>query len=112
VFLLAGVVLLIAGLFIDGASIYLVLVPLLIPAVRAQNIDLTWFGVFVAVAIAIGQFTPPVGVNLFVAARVLNVRIEEILRDILPLLGVSILAMLILYLFPAISLWLPSTMPN
>jgi C4-dicarboxylate transporter DctM subunit len=112
VFLLAAVVLLVAGLFIDGASIYLILVPLLIPAVRAQGIDLTWFGVFVAVAIAIGQFTPPVGVNLFVAARVLNVSVEEILRDILPFVAVSILALLLLYLFPAISLWLPSTMPG
>lgn len=112
VFLLAAIVLLIAGLFIDGASIYLILVPLLIPAVRAQGIDLTWFGVFVAVAVAIGQFTPPVGVNLFVAARVLDVRVEEILREILPFVAVSMFALVLLYFFPAITLWLPSTMPK
>lgn len=110
VFLLAAVVLLLAGLFIDGASIYLVIVPVLIPAVRIQQIDLTWFGVFVAVAVAIGQFTPPVGVNLFVAARVLNARIQDILRSILPFVLVSLVALLLIYLFPALSTWLPSTM--
>lgn len=112
VFLLAGVVLLLAGLVIDGASIYLVIVPLLVPAVRMQGIDLTWFGVFVAVAVAIGQFTPPVGVNLFVAARVLDTRIQEILRGILPFVLVSILALFLIYLFPGLSTWLPSTMPG
>ena len=110
VFVLAGLVLLLAGLFIDGASIYLVIVPLLIPAVRIQEIDLTWFGVFVAVAVAIGQFTPPVGVNLFVAARVLDTRIQGILRNILPFVLVSLVALLLIYLFPALSTWLPSTM--
>lgn len=110
VFLVAGIVLLIAGLFVDGASIYLVLVPLLIPAVNAQGIDLVWFGVFVALAVAIGQFTPPVGVNLFVAARVLEVEFDRILPDIVPFVVVSILGLLLIYLFPAISTWLPSTM--
>ncbi|MEX0954981.1 MAG: TRAP transporter large permease [Rhizobiaceae bacterium] len=112
VFLLAGFVLLIAGLFIDGASIYLVLVPMLMPAVRAFQIDLTWFGVFVAVAVAIGQFTPPVGVNLFVAARILDIKFERIIPDVLPFIGVSMLGLVLIYLFPAVSLWLPSTMPN
>lgn len=112
VFLLAGVVLLLAGLFIDGASIYLIIVPLLVPAVRMQGIDLTWFGVFVAMAVAIGQFTPPVGVNLFVAARVLDTRIQDILKGILPYVLVSMLALLLIYLFPALSTWLPSTMPD
>lgn len=112
VFLLAGVVLLVAGLFIDGASIYLVLVPLLIPAVRAMQIDLVWFGVFVAAAVAIGQFTPPVGVNLFVAARVLRIPVDVILREVLPFIAVAMLVLVLLYLFPAISLWLPSTMPG
>lgn len=110
VFLLAGMVLLIAGLFIDGASIYLVLVPLLMPPVAAQGIDLVWFGVFVALAVAIGQFTPPVGVNLFVAARVLDIEFDRILPEIVPFIVTSILGLLLIYLFPAISTWLPSTM--
>ncbi len=112
VFLLAGIVLLIAGLLLDGASIYLILVPILIPMVRAQGIDLVWFGVFVAAAVAIGQFTPPVGVNLFVAARVLNIRVEEILSEILPFITAALIALLLLYFFPALSLWLPSLMPK
>jgi C4-dicarboxylate transporter DctM subunit len=110
VFLFAAAVLLIAGMFVDGASIYLVLVPLLIPAVQAQGIDLVWFGVFVALAVAIGQFTPPVGVNLFVAARVMDVEFDRILPDIVPFVITSIVALWLIYQFPAISTWLPSTM--
>ncbi len=110
VFLFAAVVLLIAGLFIDGASIYFVLVPLLMPPVHAQGIDLIWFGVFVALAVAIGQFTPPVGVNLFVAARVLDVEFDRILPEIVPFVVTSLLGLLLIYLFPGISTWLPSTM--
>jgi C4-dicarboxylate transporter DctM subunit len=112
VFLLAAMVLLIAGMFIDGASIYLVLVPLLIPAVRALEIDLVWFGVFVAVNVAIGQFTPPVGVNLFVAARVLEIDFDSVLKDLWPFVAVSIVGLLILYLVPGLSTWLPNTMPR
>lgn len=110
VFLLAAAVLLVAGLFIDGASIYLVVVPLLMPAVVAQGIDLIWFGIFAAIAVGIGQFTPPVGVNIFVAARVLGVRFHDVIREILPFLLVSLLGLLLIYLFPAVSTWLPSTM--
>jgi C4-dicarboxylate transporter DctM subunit len=110
VFLVAGIVLLLAGCFIDGASIYLVIVPLLIPAVNAQDIDLIWFGIFVALTVGIGQFTPPVGVNLFVAARVLHIRMDDSIREILPFLAASLIGLLLIYLFPAISTWLPSTM--
>ena len=110
VFLLAAAVLLVAGLFIDGASIYLVVVPLLMPAVVAQGIDLIWFGIFAAIAVGIGQFTPPVGVNIFVAARVLGVRFHDVIREIVPFLLVSLLGLLLIYLFPAVSTWLPSTM--
>src|SRR5690606_31576661 len=110
VFLVAGIVLLIAGLFIDGASIYLVIIPLLMPAVNAHHIDLVWFGVFAAIAIGIGQFTPPVGVNIFVAARVLGVRFHEVVKELLPFLLISFAGLLIIYFFPAASTWLVSTM--
>jgi C4-dicarboxylate transporter DctM subunit len=112
VFAMAGLVLLGAGLFIDGASIYLVLVPLLIPPAQAQGIDLTWFGVFIAVAIAIGQFTPPVGVNLFVATRVVGIEFDDLLGEIWPFFLASLAALLIVYWFPFLSTWLPSTMPS
>src|SRR5690606_29770223 len=98
------------GLFIDGASIYLVIIPLLMPAVNAHHIDLVWFGVFAAIAIGIGQFTPPVGVNIFVAARVLGVRLHEVVKELLPFLLISFAALLIIYVFPAASTWLVSTM--
>ena len=67
-------------------------------------------GPFTAIAIGIGQFTPPVGVNLFVASRVLNVSIEDTVREIPPFLLISFLGLFLIYLFPALSIWLPSTM--
>lgn len=110
VFLLAAVVLLVAGIFLDGASIYLVIVPLLMPAVRAQSIDLVWFGVFVAIAIGIGQFHPPVGVNLFVASRVLKVSLDRIVPETIPFLAVSLIGLWLIFMFPDLSTWLPSRM--
>lgn len=111
VFLMAGVVLLVAGLFLDGASIYLVIIPLLMPAVRALGIDLVWFGIFVAIAIGAGQFTPPVGVNLFVASRVLGVSLERVVGETGPFLLAALVGLVLVYLFPALSTWLPSMMP-
>ncbi len=110
IFLLVGIVLLVAGVFLDGASIYLVVVPLLMPAVRAEGIDLVWFGVFVAIAIGIGQFTPPVAVNLFVASRVLKVDLDRIVPETVPFLIASFIGLVLVFQFPWLSTWLPSKM--
>ena len=67
--LLINAILLVAGCFMDAISIFYVFLPILLPVVNALGIDLVHFGVVMTVNMAIGQITPPVGVNLFVACR-------------------------------------------
>ena len=71
------VLLLLAGMVLDGVSIYLITLPLLMPIVAAFEWNVTWFGVLMAMNIAIGQFTPPVAVNLMVTVRIAGVPMES-----------------------------------
>jgi C4-dicarboxylate transporter, DctM subunit len=69
------VILLIVGIFLDGVSIFLIFIPLLYPLCLAFNWDVVWFGVLLTMMIAVGQFTPPMAVNLLVACKMAKVRI-------------------------------------
>ena len=75
--ILLFVVMTLVGMVLDGVSIFLVFLPLLYPLMIAFNWDPVWFGVLLTMKIAIGQFTPPMAVNLMVACRLAHVRIDE-----------------------------------
>jgi C4-dicarboxylate transporter, DctM subunit len=107
VLILVMCVLLVAGMILDGVSIYLITLPLLVPIALAFNWNLTWFGVLMAMNVAIGQFTPPVAVNLMVTARIARVPIEATVPWVLWLMLTMGIAMLLVILFPEIALWLP-----
>ncbi len=107
VLILVMAVLLVAGMILDGVSIYLITLPLLVPIAIAFEWNLTWFGVLMAMNIAIGQFTPPVAVNLMVTARIARVPIEATVPWIAWLMLTMGIAMLLVILFPEIALWLP-----
>jgi C4-dicarboxylate transporter DctM subunit len=64
------------GMFLDGVSIFLIFVPLLLPIAQHYNWDPVWFGVILTLKVALGQFTPPLAVNLMVSCRIANVRME------------------------------------
>ena len=64
------------GMFLDGVSIFLIFVPLLLPIVQHYHWDPVWFGVILTLKVALGQFTPPLAVNLMVSCRIANVRME------------------------------------
>ncbi len=102
-----NVIFLIAGCFLDGISITYIFVPLLVPVLQQLNIDLIHFGIILTVNVAIGQITPPVGMNLFVACPIAGLSLKEISKSILPFLIASIVALLIITYIPVISLWLP-----
>jgi tripartite ATP-independent transporter DctM subunit len=110
VLLLIMVVLLFAGMILDGVSIYLITLPLLTPIAMAFHWNLTWFGVLMAMNIAIGQFTPPVAVNLIVTCRIARVRMEDTVRWVAWLMLTMSLAILLVILFPQIALWLPEAL--
>jgi len=92
-------------------AIILIFVPLFAPIVQAQGFDLVWFGIIVIVVTEIALVTPPVGMNVFVLKAVLpDVPILRIFRGLGPFIAVDVLRLGLLVAFPALSLWLGSTM--
>jgi C4-dicarboxylate transporter DctM subunit len=83
-----------------------VLTPLFIPLVKAFGIDPIHFGIVMTVNVAIGMFTPPFGLNLFVAQTVLGVPLETLYRGVLPFAIVQMVALIIITYWPALSLFL------
>ena len=110
VLILIMAVLLVAGMILDGVSIYLITLPLLVPIAHAFDWNLTWFGVLMAMNIAIGQFTPPVAVNLIVTARIARVPIEATVPWIMWLVLAMGAALLLIIAFPQLALWLPQAL--
>jgi C4-dicarboxylate transporter, DctM subunit len=101
------VLLLLAGMVLDGISIYLITLPLLIPVVQAFGWSHVWFGIVMAINIAMGQFTPPVAVNLMVTAKIAGIPLEDTFRWVGWLLLSMGVALALVIAFPEIALWLP-----
>jgi len=98
---------LLLGCFVDTLLMLLVIVPILMPSVRALGIDTVHFGVVIIVNMMIGLITPPYGELLFVISGVTGIRLQAMIREIWPFLSVLIAALLLMVLFPEIVLWLP-----
>ncbi|HWV43844.1 TRAP transporter large permease [Pseudorhodoplanes sp.] len=99
-----NIILLIIGCFLDPTSAILVLTPLLMPLVKSVGVDPIHFGIVMTANLAIGMFTPPFGLNIFVARSVLGVPLETIYRGVLPFAVVQIVALLIITYWPDLSL--------
>jgi len=82
----------------------------LVPIAISLGIDPIHFGIIMTVNLAIGMFTPPFGLNIFVAQSVLGVSAADIYRGVLPFVVVQVLALAIITLMPELSLWLVETM--
>ena len=104
------VMLLLAGMVLDAPSILLIFVPLLIPVALHFEWDLVWFGVLMTMNLAIGQITPPMAVNLLVTARIAGVTVEQTTRWALWFVGALMVALLMVAIFPATALWVPTKM--
>jgi C4-dicarboxylate transporter DctM subunit len=99
-----NILLLIVGCFLDPLSAILLLTPLLVPVVKAVGIDTVHFGIVVTVNLAIGLFTPPFGINIFVAQSVLGIKVESIYRGIFPFVVIYLIALALITFIPDISL--------
>ena len=95
------------GMFLDGISIFLIFVPLLLPIAQFYHWDLVWFGVILTLKVALGQFTPPLAVNLMVSCRIANVRMEETVRWVMWMFASMFLVLVAVIAFPELALWLP-----
>ncbi|TDF62448.1 TRAP transporter large permease [Cupriavidus sp. L7L] len=95
------------GMFLDGISIFLIFVPLLLPIANAFHWNPVWFGVVLTLKVALGQFTPPLAVNLMVSCRIARVRMEETVPWVIWMLLAMFIAMLMVLAYPPLATWLP-----
>ncbi len=98
---------LILGCFLDGFSMIVMTLPIVMPIVKAAGFDPIWFGVFLVLVVEMAQITPPVGFNLFVIQGLTEDGLGYIARVTLPFLSIMVLFTMLLALFPDIALWLP-----
>lgn len=107
ILLIIDLILLIAGVFIDGISIAYIFVPMFLPVVLQLGRTSLWFGVVTTVAIAIGFMTPPVAVNLYPACRIANIGLGTISKGIVGFLVAGVVALILITIFPDLVLFLP-----
>jgi tripartite ATP-independent transporter DctM subunit len=107
ILILLNFLLLIAGMLLDAISIYYVFLPILIPLIKHFGWDPIWFGVMMTVNLAIGTITPPVALNLYVAANLADISMERISRSAVPFILALIVSLMIVTYVPSLSLWLP-----
>lgn len=108
--LILNIILLIAGCFIDATSALYIFTPIMLPVAMALGYDPIALGVVMTVNLAIGQVTPPVGVNLYVACGVSKVNLMEISRAVIPFIIASLLVLILITYIPDIILFLPNIM--
>jgi tripartite ATP-independent transporter DctM subunit len=108
--LLVNAILLVLGCLLEGSTILLVIVPILIPTAKALGIDMVHFGVVVVVNVMIGLLTPPFGLLLFVVANMTKQTLMAIVREALPFIIMSIVVLAVITLVPQTILWLPRIM--
>jgi tripartite ATP-independent transporter DctM subunit len=105
--LAANALLLVLGCLLEGTTILLVVVPMLLPTARALGIDMVHFGVVAVVNIMIGLITPPYGLLLFVVAKLSGAPLAKVTRELLPFIAAMVAALLLIAFVPGLVLWLP-----
>jgi tripartite ATP-independent transporter DctM subunit len=108
--LLANVIMLVLGCFLEGTTILLIIVPVLLPTARALGIDPVHFGVVAVVNIMIGLVTPPYGLLLFMMVKIADISLTELVKEVMPFLAVMILALALITFIPDLVLFLPRLM--
>ena len=108
--MVVNIFLLIVGMFIETGAAIILIAPILTPVALKMGIDPIHFGIVIIVNLAVGMTTPPVGVNLFVACQIAGLRIEKIIKSMLPFYFTLLCDMLLITYLPQLTLWLPSVM--
>ena len=108
ILIMINLVLLAVGVFMDITPAILIFTPIFLPVVESIGIDATHFGIIMILNLCIGLCTPPVGNLLFVGASVAGISFQKVLKPMLPLYIVMLFVLLLVTIFPQISLWLPS----
>jgi len=105
-----GIMYMILGMMLDGISMVVMTLPIVLPIIIQAGYDPLWFGIFLVLMVELSQITPPVGFSLFVIQSISGEEIGYILKATFPFFVIMILVVVIITLFPEISFYLPSKM--
>jgi TRAP-type C4-dicarboxylate transport system permease large subunit len=108
IMLLINVVLLVAGMFLNPGFSIIVFTPLLLPVATGIGYDPLHFGVIMVMNLALGLITPPVGACLYLGSVVSGLPVEEMIKDLLPFYLVLAVALILIIVFPYLSLGIPA----
>jgi len=97
----------ILGMFLDGISSVVLTMAIVEPMIRQAGIDVIWFGIFIVVVVEMAQVTPPIGFNLFVLQGMTDHEISYIAKTAIPMVGLMVLMVVILVIWPELATWLP-----
>jgi len=98
------------GCFLDGISMVVLTMGVILPTIEKAGIDLVWFGIFLVLVVEMAQVTPPVGFNLFVLQGMTKKEITWIARAAAPMFTLMCVAVALIYFFPGLVTWLPGRM--
>jgi TRAP-type mannitol/chloroaromatic compound transport system permease large subunit len=106
------IIVFIMGMFIDGAAITVLTMPIFFPVVMSANIDPLWFGILFTINIVTGYLTPPFGMNLFYMKGITppEISMSDIYKSIFPYVGIMMAVLIIVMIFPEIAIWFPNTL--
>ncbi|MGE4483715.1 MAG: TRAP transporter large permease [Oscillospiraceae bacterium] len=106
--LICNLILLLAGMVMDAVSALYIFVPILLPVALQMGYNITAFGIMICVNLAIGLVTPPVGVNLYVGCSIAKVKMNDIIKDVFPMILALLAVLIIVTYIPGISMLLPN----
>jgi tripartite ATP-independent transporter DctM subunit len=108
--LLINVMLILLGTAVEGTSALIILTPIFVPILVKLGIDPVHFGIVLVTNLTIAGVTPPVGQMMFISSQVLKVPMDDYTMEVLPFLGALLGVLVLLTLFPQLTLWLPNLM--
>jgi TRAP-type C4-dicarboxylate transport system permease large subunit len=108
ILLIINLILLFVGIFMDMTPAVLIFTPIFLPIVTELGLDPIHFGIIMVLNLSVGLCTPPVGSVLFIGCSVANVRIEKVIKPLIPMFIVMIFTLLLVTYIPQISMWLPN----
>jgi C4-dicarboxylate transporter DctM subunit len=107
VLLVINLLIFVGGMLIDAISSFYIFLPIFLPIMEYYGWDPLWFGVVMTLNLAIGQFTPPVAVNLYVTTQLADIRLEETFKAVWPMVLAMLVALVVVIAFPVLSLYVP-----
>lgn len=104
--IMVNILFFILGMFLEPSAIILITLPIFLPILGALDINIIHFAIIMVVNMELGMLTPPVGLNLFVVSGIMREKVENVIRGVIPFYGLFILALVIIMIFPQLSLFL------